>query len=170
MIDIRPATVAHATFITANLRPGDREEAFCQLPPDTPTAVLGTWLAQPTHRSLIAYLDDEPVTLFGASPINHFVWSVWALGTRQMQRTAPAVSRYFTRTLIPQLIEEFGIVGLEARSLASHDEARRWIENMGGKRHGKPFPFGRDGQRFVLYRWTVAAYRTIDAKNWSKSP
>ena len=107
--------------------------------------------------------------LFGASPINAYVWSVWALGTKHCRRAVPAVSRYFTRTLIPKLIDEHGIVALEARSLLEHEEAHSWIVNMGGEQHGDTFPYGHDGERFVLYRWTVAAYRTIDAKNWSKS-
>lgn len=168
MIDIGPATVAHGTYIVANLRPLDHREAFCQLPPDTKTAVLGLWLVHQPH-AYIAYVDNQPVMLFGASPINQYVWSVWALGTRHCRRAAPAVSRYFTRTLIPKLIDEHQIVALEARSLLEHEEAHSWIVNMGGEQHGEPFAYGRDGERFVLYRWTVAAYRTIDAKNWSKS-
>jgi hypothetical protein len=168
MIDIRPAINSHATFITANLRPLDHREAFCQLPPDTKATVLGLWLASQAHAH-IAYVNDDPVMLFGASPINAYVWAVWALGTRHCRRAVPAVSRYFTRTLIPQLIDEHGIIALEARSYIENVEACRWIENLGGEQCGEPFPYGREHERFALYRWTVAAYRTIDAKNWSKS-
>jgi len=167
MIDVRPANLRDASWITANMQRLDREEIFCQLNDGVTTAQLAEWLIL-GGDGFIAYLRDEPVMLFGTTPIAASCMSVWAMGTRQTPRVIPAVSRYLIETHIPWRLEQ-GFNSMEARSLVTHGAAHRWMESMGGVRHGPAFVFGKGGEHFILYRWTVAGYRAIRQSRWAPS-
>ena len=164
-VTIRPAVLRDASYITANLRPQDHEEAFCQLPDGTHHMTLARWLIM-SGEGFIAYLDDEPVTLFGTAPMTASCYSVWALGTDDMRRTVPAVTRMLMSEIIERRIAQ-GLRTAEARSLATHHEAHKWMRDLGAEQLGEPFPYGKADELFVMFRWTVAGYRAIREKRWS---
>lgn len=165
-VTLRPAVLRDASWITANLRPLDHEEAFCQLPPGTPTAILARWLVM-SGDAFVAYIDDEPTALFGTTPINAACFSVWALGTKAFNRTVPAISRFIMREHIEKRIAIDGARTMEARSLASHTTAHRWMRSLGAElATPEPFPYGRNDEPFLLFRWTVAGYRAIREQRW----
>ena len=93
---------------------------------------------------------------------------IWALGTDKAERTIPAVSRFLIEHAIPWRLDE-GFTCMEARSLETHLDAHRWMEGMGGKREGEPYLYGKGGERFVTYRWTVSSYRAISQSRWQTS-
>ena len=165
-VTIKKAVLRDDTWITAYLRPLDHEECFCQLPGGTTTAMLAHAFVH-TGNSYIAYRGDEPVMLFGTSPINAACFSVWAVGTKRTPRVIPAVSRFYLDYEIPARLAE-GFRTAEARSLLSHEAAHRWMVSLGAEQIGDPFPYGKADEHFVLYRWTVAGYRAIREKSrWS---
>lgn len=155
--DIRPAVLRDASWVMANLRPLDHQEAFCQLEPGFKTAELAAYCVRynDTH---VAYLDDEPVMILGTVPINVTCLSVWALGTKHTWRVAKTVSDWFRDVHLPARVAE-GYYSMEARSLLEHRQAHSWIEHTGGTKHGPPFVFGRDGELFQLFRWTAHSLR-----------
>lgn len=165
MIDIQPANLRDASWIMANLRAADREETFCQLPDGLPTAKLAEWFIT-GGDAFIAYHRDRPALLFGTTRIHVCAMSVWALGTDTANRTIPVVSRFLIEHAIPWRLDE-GFTCMEARSLETHHDAHRWMESMGGVREGEPYLYGKGGERFVTYRWTVAGYRAIRRSRWS---
>jgi hypothetical protein len=165
-VEIKKAVLRDASWITAYMREIDKQECFCQLPDDTPTSVLA---AQFVHvgNCYIAYERDQPTMLFGTSPINAACFSVWGVGTERTPRVVPAVSQFMLDYEVPRRIGE-GFRTAEARSIATHGQAHRWIESLGGVKHGPAFPYGKADEHFVLYRWTVAGYRAIAEKSrWS---
>lgn len=167
MIDIRPANLRDASWLMANLRQLDREETFCQLPDGIPTGKLAEWFIT-TGDAFIAYHRDEPALLFGTTRIHVCAMSIWALGTDKAERTIPAVSRFLIEHAIPWRLDE-GFTCMEARSLETHHAAHRWMESMGGKREGEPYLYGKGGERFVTYHWTVSSYRAISQSRWQTS-
>lgn len=150
--DIRPAVLRDASWLMANLRPLDHAEAFCQLEPGYKTHELAHYSLS-YGESFIAYDRDQPAMLFGTAPINICCLSVWALGTKRAWRVAKQVSDWLRDAHLPALAAK-GYTSMEARSLLEHEAAHRWIEATGGVRHGPPFVFGRNGERFQLFRWT----------------
>lgn len=166
-VTIRPATLRDASFVTANLRPMDHREVFCQLAPGTKTHELAyaLTLADDTY---CAFFKDRPVAIYGVGPINICTLSVWAIGTRDMRRAVPAITRHIMETILPEKIEQ-GFTSAEARTIEGHHTAHRWMQSLGGEPHGEPFVFGRGGERFILYRWTVGAYRTIREAKQAKT-
>lgn len=165
MIRIERAVLRDASFVTANLRHSDRAEVFCQVPDGTTTAVLAQALI--SGESFVAYRGDQPIALFGTSLINVCTASVWALGTDDMHRAVPAISRFLFDEHVPRLIDN-GVTSLEARCMVGHAAAERWIKGLGGTPLGEPFVYGKGGELFTLFRWTVAAYRIIREGRWSK--
>lgn len=163
---IAEANLRDASWIIANLSDRDREEVYCQLPEGVSNVDIATQLV--SLGALIAYDGEHPAALFGTSPINVCTLSVWAMGTDRMRRVIPEISRYMIETHIPERMAQ-GFTSMEARSHIAHKDAHRWMEGLGGVRCGFPYLFGRGGERFVTYRWTVSSYRAIRTSRWSAS-
>lgn len=166
-VAIKPAVFRDASYITANLRPIDQLEAFCQLPDKATTIELAWWLLH-SGDAFIAYLDEQPVFFFGTSPMTTSCYSVWGLGTAKTTRVIPAVTRYLMTTHIEKRIAE-GARTMEARSLLDHHEAHGWMRGVGAEQLGEPFEYGKAGELFVLFRFTVARYRAMRDKRWSSA-
>lgn len=151
-VDIRPAVLRDASWITANLRPMDQLEVYCQLEPEPSNVALAWWLI--SSEAYIAYCRNRPAMLFGTSKLNDVCLSVWALGTKDTWRVAKRVGEWMRDDYLPRKALE-GFTSMEARSIVDHEQAHSWIEATGGRQHGEPFVYGKGGERFVLYRWTV---------------
>jgi hypothetical protein len=103
----------------------------------------------------VAKLDGQPVAAFGVGMLNIAAASGWAFGTKRMKRAIPAITRYFYDAVYPTLVES-GVRMVEARSLVSHIEAHRWMLANGAELVGGAFPYGKNGEAFMLFRWTVS--------------
>jgi hypothetical protein len=156
-IEIRPACMAHASFITANLREADQREIFCQLPDGFKTYEVAAAMLQ--GDAWIAYLDDSPVLFFGAHPLNVCTLEAWAMGTSKTRRVLHAATRHMIEHFGPDAIDA-GFRTMECRSHVDHHEAHRWLESTGAVAGGEPFVYGKNGELFILYRWTRDALTT----------
>lgn len=163
MIELRPATLRDASFVTANLRPLDQLEVFCQMPPNTKTHELAYGLIF-DGETYCSFYKGKPAALYGVGAINVCTLTVWAIGTKDMRRTVPAITRHLMEEILPRKIEE-GFTSAEARSIVGHHSAHRWMKSLGGVPWGEPFLYGSGGELFQLFRWTAEGYRRImDAK------
>lgn len=162
-VDIKPACLRDASFVMGNLNPDDLAEVACQLPPGmTPQQLAPFYVAAP--RALVAYVDDVPAMFFGIGAINAACASVWAVGTTRGWRAVPAVTRVWHDDLVPWLIDK-GFRFAEARSLASNRKAHGWLRSLGGETATDPLPFGTQDEPFLLFRFTVASYRSIHGQS-----
>lgn len=157
-IEIVPACLRDLTYITAYMRSQDAEEVYCQLP--EATVGLEVALTLLATDAYVARLDGQPVMAFGTHPLSTAAVAVWAIGTDRTPRVAAAVARFFRAVVAPRLIAD-GYETMEARSLASHRTAHRWMALSGGEVIGPPFIFGRGRKLFLLFRWTADAFRAI---------
>lgn len=160
-VDIFPAVIRDASWITANMRELDRREAFCQMRDDVKTHELAYWSIH-NSDAYVAYWRDKPTMLFGTAVANICCLSVWAFGTADTWRVASAVTRFMRHTHLPARAAA-GYTSMEARSLVEHETAHRWIRDTGGVQHGPPFVYGKGGEEFILFRWTADALHGIQA-------
>lgn len=158
MIRIEPACLRDASFVCANLNDQDRDETLCQLPEHTKMHELAWALISGDGESYTAFWRNQPVAIFGVSPLHVAALGVWMLGTRRSWRAAPTVARFVRDDIGPRMAA-LGYRTMEARSIESHVAAHRWMEASGAKRWTEPFEWGKSGERFVLFRWTADALR-----------
>jgi hypothetical protein len=154
-VEIKPANLRDATYIGANLRAADREEIFCQVPgglsgSDVTQTLFGGMLDEWTW---IAYLDGQPTTIFGVSPITVSTWAGFAFGTRHLPRTIPRVSAHML-ALEPSLIAH-GVRRLEVRTIATHDISHQWLRKLGCWFEAELPEYGKDGELFELWCWHI---------------
>ena len=158
-VEIRPIVLRDVSYVLANLRQVDADEIWCQLPPDTkPLDFARHVIAYGAGYS--AWLGGKLVACFGTQPLNAVAHTAWAFGTDRMQRAIPAITDFMADVHVPHLLEH-GAQIMEARSHYNHGTAHVWMLGTGAKPVGDPFVFGRGGERFRLFRWTVAGYHTI---------
>lgn len=161
---IRPATLAPASFVLANMRAGDRVEVMCQVPDGVKTWEIAYGLLQGGDSWCAFDRQDRAACIFGVTPMNVAALSVWAIGTKHMWRVTAEVSKFMVREVIPRKIEQ-GYHIMEARSHIDHEAAHRWIEELGGEQVGEAFAFGRDHEAFLLYRFTADDFPRIRAQS-----
>lgn len=150
-VTVLPARLSHASFITANLREADQREIFCQLPDGFKTYEIAAMMLG-AGDAFIAYLDDLPVCFFGAHPLNICTLDAWAMGTDKTRRVIHAVTRHMITEYAPLAIKA-GFRTMECRSHVEHHEAHRWLTSTGAVANGAPFVYGKDGEKFQLFRW-----------------
>lgn len=158
-VEIAEANLRDCTYIGANLRPEDARETLCQLPEGTwgSSALAGIYEGLAPGWNWIAYINDQPAAAFGFQPMTTPVWQAWALGTKQLVRAMPAITRWCWSQ--EQRLIDAGVRRLEARSIEGHTQAHHWLERLGCSRICELPDHGRDGELFYLYAWHLGAGR-----------
>lgn len=141
-----------ALAIATNLRPRDREELFATRYGNDPAALARDAVATGAFR-WGAYLDGRPVAMVGAFPRWPNVWTAWAYGTPEWPKAALTITRHVRRFMLPAIYNS-GAHRVDALALASHTDARRWLESLGAVAEKTLDNYGRNGEKFVSYVWT----------------
>lgn len=151
MIRIVPANFRDISYVASRIRPEDREEVEAQV-----GQIHYIELAAMHYRdhAYVALVNDNPEAAFGAARVagNH-LWNAWMWGSARMSRAVPAIGRFVTQTMMPELLD-LGANRVEARALAKHHTAQRWLERMHAHRRCDLPCFGINGEPFILYDWT----------------
>jgi len=137
------------TYVLANLREADRVELQGTYGDATALDIAAVCLSTPWAYQI--RLHDRPVAIFGASPISATTVSAWAVGTGHFTRAVPALTRFINGPLAHDL-RLHGYRWAEARSIASHDAAHRWLVALGASPVATLTGFGAGGEDFVLFR------------------
>lgn len=137
------------------MRDADKAEIYCQLPDGTKSYEVAALMLH-GGDAFVAYLDDQPVAFFGAHPLNVCTLMAWAMGTDRMHRVLHAVTRYVITEFVPLAIEQ-GYHTMECRTHVEHRQAHRWLESTGAVVNGTPFVYGKNEEKFLLYRWDRAS-------------
>ena len=171
-ISMQPATLRDASYVAAHMREQDRAEIFCQLSPEARSEHLAYMALNAGGEQWCAWLDGEPIACWGYSYLTHAGSVLWAWGTNQFHKAVPAITKAAINELVP-MFERSGIQYLEARSLATHHQAHRWLKLLGGVPQCTLPTYGRNGEDFVLFTWSRARwddgslkrhYRSLDRR------
>lgn len=157
-VTVRPACLAHASFVAANMREADRREIMCQVPDGTRTYEIAERMLM-AGDAFIAYLDDVPALFFGAHAMNVCTLEAWAMGTKHTRRVLHAATRHLIADYGPQAIDA-GFLTMECRTHVEHVEAHRWLASTGAVANGDPFVYGKNSEKFIIYRWDRDAIHT----------
>ena len=157
---ILPATIRDATYVAANMRPEDWREIACQCPDGLYPYEVAAWALQ-GREAWIATVRGQPVACFGVHNQTSAgnVLAIWAWGTRGMWRAIPSISRFILDDRVPAWIEA-GVTRVEARSIAGHEAAHRWMRGLGAA--GTELKaFGKGGEDFTLFWWTQERWTDV---------
>lgn len=150
-LEVVPATLPDLGFIVANMRADDWREIEAIAGDVTGYEIACRAYASP--EAWVAKWRGQPVAAVGVQPLTVSVLSAWAFGTRALWRAAPALTGFLLGECALRWIEA-GVTRVEARALADHHAAHRWMIGMGAE--AVPCPrYGRNGEDFVMFSWTV---------------
>lgn len=152
-VELRHAPSYEDTLaICRNLRPRDHEEIFATRWGEDPEELARDTAASGDFR-WGAYVDGRPVATIGALPRWPKVWSVWAFGTPEWNKVVLALTRHVRRFMIPAIFHA-GAIRADCFALATHEDARRWLEYLGATPEKFLDNWGKNGEKFVCYCWT----------------
>jgi hypothetical protein len=140
-------------YIVRNLRPRDREEIFALRWDDDEEEFVREVISYAGDMSWVWEWNGMPVAIQGSAPRRPGVWTNWCFGTDNWDRALFAMTRHARKFIMPALLAA-RFHRAEALSLASHQDARGWIEMLGGKVESIMRGLGREGQDYAVYRWS----------------
>lgn len=148
-----PCELENIRRVVQNLRPRDREELFALRWNDNEDELVQEIHGYAGAMSVCWTVDGEPVSLQGVAPVRPGVWQVWCFGTLSWNRVLLSMTKHARRFIIPALLRA-NFHRAQAFALASHTDARKWIEALGGRYEALHPGTGRNGEDFVTYVWT----------------
>ena len=153
-VEITPATVREVAWISANMRKIDAEEIWCQRPHRSPSRLAYEALSMSPNLKYVAAVDGEPVFCCGVSELQPGLGWLWAWGTKRYHGAMRGLTDFLLDGPKRELFTDANIKRLEARSIATHTSAHRWIEKL-GLRYVCDLPcYGKDEEDFKLFALT----------------
>ncbi|MGZ5923512.1 MAG: hypothetical protein ACXWK2_02955 [Rhizomicrobium sp.] len=110
----------------------------------------------------VAWVDDEPTTVFGATQVHDGVWNTFLLTTANFGKLALPLTRFAKRTVVPTLFGQLGVHRLEAFLHEKNTHIHRWVETLGARREFVKEGYSRDGAAYYGY---AICKGTIDSQN-----
>jgi len=145
--------------VARNMRERDRTEVYATQWRDDPDDLARMVGLSGAMRWAVT-LDGEPVAAIGVTPRWPKVWSAWAFGTDKWPKVVIPVTRHVRRFMLPGVYST-GALRVDCMALASHTDARRWLEYLGAIPEKTVDNWGKNGEKFVSYVWTRKQTRRI---------
>lgn len=111
---------------------------------------LLAWRFTQDDNSFCAYLDERPVAVGAVIDYGDGVLQIGMFATDDFPRIAFPLTKFVLKRLFPRYAAQ-GFRRVECLSLASYDEAHRWIDALGLKRVGRFDGVGVAGEDFVQF-------------------
>lgn len=149
---VRPAKREDVRYVFENLREQDRYEVE-SVNPGVPTEVMAD-VSFDTSAVRIAIEDNggNVVAVCGLAMLWVGVCSIWFLSTDNVSRVMVSLTRELKKSLMSGL-KKMGCHRAEAKSIATHGVAHRWMQILGGTHEATLRKFGRGGENFELFTW-----------------
>ena len=152
------------------MRASDRAEVEAQIDEWSAVHVAALSLRDFAY---VVELNGNPEAAFGCGKVRQGYWIAWSWGTDRLIKCVPTMVSFITEQLQPAVYDA-GALRVEARALASHKQAIRFLERIGGTFRCELPAYGKNGETFILYDWTRETYvpisqRPIDAST-SRNP
>lgn len=144
-------TKDQARYIARRLREGDRREAFALRatnPDDLAREVVEGYRDGVNWCAAL----ERPIAMGGVAELWPGVWEGWMLATDEFPAIGLPMTKWIKATVMPAL-KKAGCHRWEVKSIATHDNAHRWLEVLGFEREAVLKAYGRGREDFVVYRW-----------------
>lgn len=152
--EIKAATLRDLSYVAAHMRASDRTEVEAQIDEWNATHVAALSLRDFAY---VVELNGNPEAAFGCGQVRRGYWIAWSWGTAKITKCLPAMVDFITHELQPAVYDA-GARRVEARALASHKQARRFLERIGATYRCDLPEYGKNGETFALYDWVRSEY------------
>jgi len=153
--EVKPANLRDLSYVAAHMRASDRAEVEAQIDEWNAVHVAAMSLRDFAY---IVELNGNPEAAFGCGQVRKGYWIAWSWMSPRGIRCVPAMVEFITEQLQPAVYAA-GALRVEARALATHRMARRFLERIGGEFCCELPAYGKNGEDFVLYQWTRDSYQ-----------
>jgi hypothetical protein len=147
-------TLAAVEFVTANMREDDRREAHATRWDSDDQSLAREIVSYDTRLGWVAAWDGKPVAVIGSVQMWPNIWSCYMLATDDIRHIGKSLTKFARHGMIPAIKELGGHRG-EARSMAGHVVAHKWLETLGAVREGTLAAYGKGGEDFIVFAWTL---------------
>ncbi len=152
-VDLDPMDRADLLGVVKAMRERDRREIFACRPCNDEEALTDEILACQSLALLSGLIRDDRgagIGYFGVFGRTPGAADCALFATDRWREVSGPFTRWVFREALPAL-RSVGVRRLEARSMASHGDARRWLTGLGAHRECVLPAFGRNGETFVQY-------------------
>lgn len=139
-----------ALHVLNNLRDVDREEIYALRFDEDPGRVADELMLMDAF-AWVMWHGDRPAIVLGAHEMWPGVWTVFCFGTDDFDALALPLTRFVKETMIPILFDDLGAHRLEADSLATHENAHRWMGLCGARKEAVKQKRGKGGEDFFTF-------------------
>jgi len=156
-IEVRPTTRRDLCYTASIATDLDKKELIASGPRNMTECGYIAWDCLVGYNGVgwSVWVDDNPEFSFGFTPVSllqqHLLYG-WAWGSDKRWLCMPEIARWAKAELVPTL-DFMGCKRIEARSIAEHKEAHRWLEWMAFKKDCDLPGWGTNGENFVQYSW-----------------
>lgn len=147
-------SIEDALSVARRMRDADRREVHACRWNNDDDGLAYDVVMYDTHMKWVADWNGTPTALIGAVNIWPHVWSVFMVATDDFHHIGFPLTRFVKRDMIPG-IKMLGAKRAEARSMASHVTAHRWLKALGATQEATLRNFGKNGEDFVVFAWTA---------------
>jgi hypothetical protein len=148
----RPLSLDAVLHVANRMRDQDRAEIFATMWPgdDTPAHLAMEALRVTAYGATIHTLDGEPAAALGLAPMWPGVFSAWMFATERWGEVWRGAVRHIRREIFPAG-EAAGMWRAECNSLATHQDAHRFLLALGFAAEGQPRLYGRAREAFIPF-------------------
>lgn len=93
---------------------------------------------------------DEPIAILGMSPMWPGVWGAFMFATDKIHQIGLPLTRAARTVIIPAVLDT-DCHRIEARSVAGHHEAHRWLGALGFHEEAVLRRYGKGGEDFKVF-------------------
>ena len=153
-VEMRPFSFDDCRYIVLNLPPESAAEIAATRDMKRAPDQIASACEMFKDYAMIAYKDNEPVAIMGATPLHPGVYSAYMLATSRFPEVVWTVTKWARRVFFPAL-RRAGAHRVEALSIATYKKTHRWIEAIGAKKEQVVPRFGRNREDFIrfVYLW-----------------
>jgi hypothetical protein len=148
--EIKEAEYGDILSVAARMRESDRREIFAMMwDRDGAEQIADNAYYLSRHR-WVAYWNTKPAAALGIMQMWPRVWQVWMFGTDDFPRVAGRLIAH-CRPRILQTLSDLDALRVEAKSMADHKEAHRFLRRVGGHHEATLRNYGKNGEDFHVY-------------------
>lgn len=143
---------AHAEilYVVNNMRKSSHEEIFAVT--DATEAEFAQGLHAAPGFKWVGYHDGMPAAIIGASPIHKGVWALFGFGTDDWIKIWREVTRCARRDMMTA-VAETGAHRAHCVSMATHEDAHRWLRMLGATLETPMPAYGMNGEDYIMFAW-----------------